>query len=64
VDESDESNCRKLLRRHFFVIPRGWVGTMGGVEGTGITHRRLVPEAQLQFEPGGVVSYLFTAPGA
>ena len=64
VDESNESNCRKMLPRHFFVIPRGWVGTMSGIETAGgITNRWQVPKAQLQFdqfEPGGVVSYLFT----
>jgi hypothetical protein len=64
VDESNESNCKRLLPRHFFVIPRGWVGTMSGIEtSSSITNRWQVPKAQLQFdqfEPGGVVSYLFT----
>jgi hypothetical protein len=63
VDESNERNCKTLLPRHFFVIPRAWVGTMSGIEPAAIIDRWQVPKAQLifdQFEGGGVVSYLFT----
>ncbi len=63
VDESNETNCKRLSPRNYFVIPRAWVGTMSGIESGGITDRWQSPNAQLifdQFEGGGVVSYLFT----
>lgn len=31
VSESNETNCKRLSPRNFFVIPRAWVGTMSGL---------------------------------
>jgi hypothetical protein len=64
VNESSEHNCKRISHpRHFFVIARGWKGSLGGVETRSLTDRWQSPNAQFtfdQYEGGGIVSYLFS----
>jgi hypothetical protein len=63
VNESSEHNCKWMQPRHFFVIPRAWTGSLGGVETRSITDRWSSPDAQFtfdQYEGGGIVSYVFS----
>jgi hypothetical protein len=60
----EQSNCRRMLPRYFFVIAAAWRGSLGGRESFGGSAGESwsAPNAELkfdQYEGGGVVTYLF-----